>query len=366
MNLLFSVFSCIVFLGLVFGFDIGRLLQADGLNSMLLYFIPGNFLLTITSYYEWRMQLAGRFDRILYINIIRQSINLLLLVAGIFWWHRVAPQSLVWYFNGGLAAAALLALFTEMRLFKLHWRWPAAEIKSLFQYGRFALLTNTASSVFRTTDHFMVSALVSTAAVAPLSLCVRLINIIDIPSQVLSEVLFVHTAQRAADGGRNKAAETFEFAVGSALALVLPAVMVLCFFPSFFLLVIGGAKYTAYGWLLQLVCATALVMPFMRQFGTITDAAGMPALNALVMGLLMLLNIGACYIGVSIFGLAGAPLAVFSAQAIILVVILAIAKRHFNVSYARIWRSFIGCYSLIWQLLIINPFSRFKRKNNLT
>jgi O-antigen/teichoic acid export membrane protein len=235
----------------------------------------------------------------------------------------------------------------------------------LVQYGRFALITNSASSVFRTTDHFMVSAILSTAAVAPLSLCVRLINIIDIPSQVLSEVLFVRTAQQTAGGDHNKAAATFEFAVGSALALVLPAVLVLCLFPSFFLLVIGGEKYMEYGWLLQLVCATALVMPFMRQFGTITDAAGLPALNASVMCVLMLLNMVACYLGISLLGLAGAPVAVFSAQVLVLMVILVIAKRRFGVSFARIWRSFIGCYALMWDKLIVHQLSRIRRKNNL-
>ena len=328
-------------------FNIEAPLHAAGLNEMLLWFIPGNILIGVSTYFEWRMAVYPNFKPVFQALFIRQVVALSIVVLLAFGWLDMSGSALVWAYNAGIFASAIFILWKHNSVFRFRWHWDAAWVSKFVHYSKYVVGTNAASSVFRTTDHFMTSMLISSAMVAPLSICARLTNIIDIPSQVLADVLFPKSAALHAGGGNNEVGALYERAVGIGLAIVIPAALCVIAVPGIFLYLIGGEKYTSYTQLLQLCVCVSFFMPFLRQFGTLLDSTGKPHINMIMMMVLMTVSVIACYFFISSVGLKGAAYGVLTAHAVVFIINQLIMRRLFDVSIPRIFMQMIYAYQYL-------------------
>lgn len=329
-------------------FNIEEPLNASGLDEMLLWFIPGNILIGISTYFEWRMAVYPNFKPVFHALFIRQIVALIIVVCLAFGLLEMSGVALVWAYNAGIIASALFILWKHFAVFQFRWQWHVGWVSKFVHYSKYVVGTNAASSVFRTTDHFMTSILISSAMVAPLSICARLTNIIDIPSQVLADVLFPKSAALHAGGGNNEVGALYERAVGIGLAIVIPAALVVITVPGIFLYLIGGEKYASYTQLLQLCVCVSFFMPFLRQFGTLLDSTGRPQINMIMMFTLMTVSVLACFIFIKTFGLKGAAYGVLTAHAFVFVINQIIMRRLFQVSIPRIFTQMIYAYQYLF------------------
>lgn len=357
LNILLALVSSVL-LVVCYLVQIDGLLNAPGLGKMLLYYIPANLLYVFITYYEWRVVIDSNFKKMFKVVFLRQSISTLFIVAIFF---QFLPASTNWLVAGYSLGIAGASFFVMMRI-----NWKEIQFangvgvyKKLLNYGKYSLGTNIALPIFKMTDHVITSILYSAAMVAPLSVCIRLTNIAEIPSQVLSEIVFPKSAALFASGDRKQLAHVYEKAVAFGIVLVFPGVLFSLIFPQFILWLVAGAKYTSYTHLLRVTMLVCLFMPFLRQFGTITDASNKPHINMRMMFILAAVNIPVCWFFIQKFEVLGAAYGVLLAHISIFVFNYYVLRSIYGISMRRIFEMIPQAVAEIWKMVLSKfPFTR--------
>lgn len=350
LNIMLAIASSLL-LVVCYLIGIDERLNAPGLGKMLLYYIPANLLYVFITMYEWRVVIDSNFKKMFSVVFLRQSISVLFIACIFFRLIPASTEWLVFIYSLGIAGASFFVLR------KLNWKEieipkGTAVYKKLLNYGKYSLGTNIALPIFKMTDHVITSVLYSAAMVAPLSVCIRLTNIAEIPSQVLSEIVFPKSAALFATGDRAQLSYVYERAVAFGLVLVFPGVLFSLLFPEFILWLVAGSKYTSYTHLLRVSMLVCLLMPFLRQFGTITDASNRPHINMGMMFTLAAINIPLCWFFISKYGVIGAAYGVLLAHISIFTINYMVLRKAFGISLARIAEMIPSAVMELWKLAL--------------
>lgn len=281
-------------------------LQAPDLPVVVWLFLPGLLLLIPFSHFEWMQNANADFKGIFWAYSFRQGTAFLLIVAHLVWMGPIGLVDLVIYFNAGIVAGTLTGWFFARRFLSGKVKFQAEWMGKLWQFGRFVFATNISSSIFRNTDQFIVASLISTPAVAMYGVCLRISNLVDMPSQVLGDILFPKSAKMMEGGNLAGVRYYYEKAVGSILAIAVPVSLAILLLPRLVIGIIAGHEYLEAATLLQLTILYGLFLPFIKQFGTIMDSIGKPKMNFYVITITALFNIPVCYLFTQQFGLHGA------------------------------------------------------------
>lgn len=350
LNIMLALFSSIM-LVVCYVSGIDNFLHSPGLGKMLLYYIPANLLYIFITLYEWRVVIDNNFKKIFSVVFLRQSVSGLLIFCLFIHLLPATTNMLVIIYSCGIAVASVFVIL------KMDWEEillpkDSSIYKRLFNYGKFSLGTNIALPIFKMTDHVITSVLYSAALVAPLSICIRLTNIAEIPSQVLSEIVFPKSAALYAKGEKKSLSIVYERAVSYGLVLVFPGVLFSLIFPEFLLWLVAGSKYTSYTHLLRISMLVCLLMPFLRQFGTITDASNKPYINMRMMFTLAAINIPSCWFFIHHFGLVGAAYGVLISHIVIFIINYFVLRKLYEISLAKIFWMIPQVIKELWQLII--------------
>ncbi|MCK7555277.1 oligosaccharide flippase family protein [Chitinophaga sedimenti] len=219
---------------------------------------------------------------------------------------KVELMNLIFYYNAGIVLGTGISYVFARRFLTRKFMYNAAWLGKMWHFGKYVFATNVSSSVFRNTDQFVVSSVYGSGVVALYSVCVRIANLVDVPSQVLGDILFPKSAEVMREGNLERVKFFYEKAVGVVLAICIPGSLFIMFVPKFILSIISGGEYVEAAYLLQLTMGYGLFLPFIKQFGTIMDSTGSPKLNFPVMTIIAVLNIGICTVAALHFGPAGA------------------------------------------------------------
>lgn len=296
-------------IGVILGIGIVPLsgvLQAPELDVMIWFFLPGLLLLIPFSHFEWMQNANADFRGIFWAYTCRQGTAFALIVAHLLFMGPIGLLDLIVYFNAGIISGTLAGWFFARKFLSGKYAFHAEWMGRLWQFGRFVFATNISSSIFRNTDQFIVASLISTPAVAMYGVCLRVSNLVDMPSQVLGDILFPKSARMMEGGNLAGVRYYYEKAVGSVLAIAVPASLVILLLPRLVIGIIAGSEYLEAATLLQLTIIYGLFLPFIKQFGTIMDSIGKPKVNFLVITITALINIPVCYAFTRQFGLHGA------------------------------------------------------------
>lgn len=294
-----------VVLGVV-SIPLATVLQAPYLDRVIWIFLPGLLLLIPFSHFEWMQNANADFKGIFWAYSCRQGMAFGLIVAHLVLWGPIGLTDLAIYFNLGIVAGTVAGWFFARKYVSGKVKFHAEWMGRLWQFGRFVFATNVSSSIFRNTDQFIVSSLISAPAVAMYGVCLRISNLVDMPSQVLGDILFPRSAKMMEGGNLAGVRFYYEKAVGCVLAIAVPASILIMLLPGLVIRVIAGNQYLEAATLLQLTILYGLFLPFIKQFGTIMDSIGKPKVNFYVITLTALLNIPVCYGCTKAFGLHGA------------------------------------------------------------
>ncbi len=226
----------------------------------------------------------------------------------LFCWARHIPvglDQLVWcYIIAMILGTGVSLAFARKWLRPFH--FSKTWLVTLWKYGRYVFGTNICSLIFRSTDHFIVASYISAAAVGMYNTAVRITNFVDMPSNILSDILFPRSSKSLVQEGPDKVKYLYEKSVGVVLALAVPASVVIFIFPKLILGLLAGKKYLDSAPVLRVTLAFGLFLPFLRQFGTIMDSTGKPAINFLVNLGTAIFNVGSNLFFTFRFGLLGA------------------------------------------------------------
>ncbi|UYQ95241.1 flippase [Chitinophaga horti] len=325
-------------------------LNAPALTQVIYIFLPGLLLLIPFSHFEWVQNANADFKGVFWAYMIRQGTSFVLIVADYLIHKHVTLLSLIIYYNAGIVLGTIISYFFARRFLLKQFRYSSKWLSTMWHFGKYVFGTNLSASVFRNTDQFIVSSLHGTGIVALYGVCVRISNLVDVPSQVLGDILFPKSAEVMKSGDLNKVKFYYEKAVGVVMAICIPGSLFIFLFPKFVLLVVGGDKYVEAAQLLQLTMAYGLFLPFIKQFGTIMDSTGAPKVNFLVMTVTAIVNIGICSVFARQFGIPGAAIGTMTSYFLCFLVTSAILHKRFNASIINCFRYMFQFYPEAYQL----------------
>lgn len=327
-----------------------RMLNAPQLSEIIYIFLPGLLLLIPFSHFEWLQNAHSDFRGIFWAYSLRQGLSFLLIVIHLLAAHEIRLVHLIWYYNFGIAGGTVLSFIFARKFLHTGMNLKSAWVKKLWHFGKYVFGTNISSSIFRNTDQVVVASMVSTSAVALYGVCVRISNMVDVPSQVLGDILFPRSAKMMETGNLEGVKYYYEKAVGVILALAVPASLCIMMLPRLVLTIVAGKEYQEAAAILQVTIFYGLFLPFIKQFGTIMDSIGQPKVNFLVITFTAAFNIASCITLSHFFGIMGAAYGSMLSYAVCLAITQTILVRKLKINPVNIWKYMFRFYPEMFRI----------------
>lgn len=298
----------------------------------------------LLSQFHWIEQANFRFNGIFITNFIRQGLFFVYVALCYFLnWH-ISLLNLVLVQALSAAVATGLQYLLIRKILTFSFRPKLDEMKKLFSYGKFAFGTSISSILSSTIDQMMLGALLSTAASGAFNVAVRIMNLVDIPTNAIAMIVFPQSARRMATDGTEAIKYLYEKSVGVLLAILVPCLLVLYIFPSQIVHIIAGKGYSETVPIVKVIIFYCLLVPFGRQFGTILDSIGKPKLTFLLVLFTATLNLSLNYVLINKLGVIGAAYATLTSNLIAFLIAQTILKKLLNVSTFNTFKHAVAFY----------------------
>lgn len=331
-------------------------LNAPGLGPMLNVFLVSLFLLVFFSHFEWVLYGKLKFREIYLMYLVRQGSTLLAIIFAYFISRDISLVELAIFYTIGILLGTLMGYFLISKMLEHRLTFNIKWTARLFGFGKYVLGTNTSAVVFRNADQIMLSNITAnTAMVASQNIAMRVINIADIPSQVIGDILFPKSSDPDIADRPEKVRHYYEKAVGVSLSFAFPFVIFALIFPKFIIWILAGSEYYDAIPYLRLICFSTLFLAYLKQWGVIIDSTGRPQLNFYINLILAAVQIGLCYFFIERFALLGAAYALLCAHVIGFVMTQMILHKLFGINFINCIRNafhfypeYIKLVSRIW------------------
>jgi lipopolysaccharide exporter len=359
LNLLITVLLCILFL---FGAPvIANLLKVPQLINMLYIFIAGMVLLIPFSHLEWMMYGKSLFNSLFYTFFFRQGLTLLMIAIHFYTVTSISLEQLVVYYNLGILFGLIVALYflKSSLVFKLYLTkdW----IKQLWFFGKYVLGSGISTLLFRNADQFLVSNLLANPAfVASQSISLRIINLADIPSQVLGDILFPKSSNTNSKDNPEKIKYYYEKTVGASLCFILPVIIFIFLFSKFIILFLASSEYLDAIPYLRLISISTIFLAFLKQYGIIIDSTGKPQINFLTITIIAIIHIALLWVMIHQYKFLGAAYALLLSHVIGFIITQSILKKQFNISWINCFKNAFNFYPELFILFSKKILSKWK------
>lgn len=348
-----GVFTILLMLVLFFfGELLEQLFRAPGLGGMLRYYAVGLLLLAPYSWFDnffySRMDFRAIFWMYFLRNISFLGLVLFYFLSGFSLSKELAVAGYALVLIPGILAALYFSRFHDK--ISLRRDWPM--LKSFLHYGKYVLGNNFFSLIFVSTDSFMTSRYVSAVALSYYGTGARLLNVADIPSQVLGDIMFPRAAQLVANGTEEEVCRIYEKTVAASLSLILPVVAIVLLFTEPIILLLVGPQYLPAKPVLMILIFYAVFLPFVKQFGNIMDAKGKPQVNFWLMGVAALFNIAANYVFIRYFDMYGSAMGTLFSYILLFVFTQVVLNRMLGVQTLRLLGYIPSLYGEYYRIAI--------------
>jgi lipopolysaccharide exporter len=221
-------------------------------------------------------------------------------------------------------------------------------IRDLFNYGIFTFGTNVSSTIYKSIDSWMLGGMINKAAVTNFAPAIRVSNLVEVPTDTLTSVLFPKLSQRIATEGMGTAKYLYEKAVGTLTAIMLPVVLGIIVMADWVIYIIAGAGFEDTVPILRITMLFGLIIPFNRLMGITLDAIGKASTNFAYVLLNTSINIVSNYFYIKYFGTIGAAYGTMTTYLISLVYNQYYLYNNLNIRLAGVFRHFLDFYGKIF------------------
>ncbi len=329
----------------VFASVLSGLLKAPGLDDMMYWFLIGMTLLILFSHFEWMMYSHSMFKELFSIYFFRQGITLLLMVI---WWlmkGQIGLTMLVVFFNIGIAVGAFVGYRYVKHLLSYTFILRGEWFSQLWHFGKYVFGSGISTLVFTNAAQMMLSPLLgSTAFTASQSMATRVINLTDMPSQVVSDILFPKSSNRENAANKGLIRYYYEKSVGATLSFAIPMVIFILLFPKFIILFLADEQYLDGVPYLQIIAVTAMFLAFLKQWGVIIDSSGKPEINFRLITFIALLNVILSYILIKQIGFLGAAYALVLSHIVAFIITQWLLHKYYGISIIKCFKYAIQFY----------------------
>ncbi|MBX2876924.1 MAG: flippase [Saprospiraceae bacterium] len=264
-------------------------------------------------------------------------------IIGIIWiWWNLGQVELAY-----LPGLQLIAAVPSLLVYAIYKRsyltlGPLVKdwIKQIFHFGKFVLGTNFSSMFFNKVDLLMLAFFLNPIAVGLYNVATRITNYMEVPMSGISQAIYPRLAQVGQEQGYLKVGALYERSVGYLLALTIPIVGIVFFFPEPIIQLVAGTQYREAAPVLSILVIAVLVKPWGRLFGITLDAIGKPKLNFYFLLSGLLLNIILNGIMIQFWGLKGAAIATLLSLWTFVIAGQLFIGRIIPIRQSEIWRRF--------------------------
>jgi O-antigen/teichoic acid export membrane protein len=206
--------------------------------------------------------------------------------------------------------------------------------------------------VFGSTGQMFHSSLMGLPFAASNSVASRVINLADIPSQVLSDILFPKSANKQNSANKGLIKYYYEKTVGATLCFNIPVVLFIILFPKLIILILAGSQYLDAVPFLQWIAITGIFLAFLKQWGVIIDSGGRPQLNFLIITLIAAVHVLFTYFGIINFGFPGAAYALLCSHLFGFIVTQWILYKMYKIQFLNCFKYAIKFYPELSKLFL--------------
>lgn len=248
------------------------------------------------------VQGSKRFDRMLWLRIMTQGSYAL----SIFTLAILGKITL----GNVLLAYVLSNLFSSLMVIFLNWTMFASlkyankeTVKELFHFGKYSVGTNVSANLFNVTNTFILNFLIGPAALAVYNLGSKLMQIVEIPllSFAISGMPLLSTSYNR--GEKKQMIYTLQKLVGMLTWALVPIVILAMIFAEPIIHLVGGKDYVSNEApnLFRLFIVISLLFPADRFFALAVDVIHLPKVNFYKILIMLVVNIIAVFIAVSLY-----------------------------------------------------------------
>lgn len=315
------------------------LLRAPQLETMLYLLQAGMLLMIPFSHFEWLMYSKVLFKGLFWTYFFRQGITLALVFILFLVNKKISLNALVVIYNIGLLLGALVS-YRYVKPFLINtWVFSKIWIYKLFHFGKYVFASGLSTLVFRSADQMMLSPILGTTLYnASQNIAMRFINLSDLPSQTLGDILFPKSAQSQNSNNPLIIKYYYEKTVGASLCIVLPLVLFVLLFPKAIIFVLAGAQYYDAIPYLRLIAFTSITLAFLKQFGVIMDSTGRPLVNLITITIIAVLHVLLLYFFITHFHFLGAGYALLLSHVVGFCITQFLLFKLFNINFLNAFR----------------------------
>jgi lipopolysaccharide exporter len=333
---------------LVLSFLIAAWLKAPDLALMLQWYALTLMISVLFSHCEMLLNAKMDFRGICWMYVTRQGLLLISIIIYVLSKSMISLTQLSFYYLFSVIGGVIVGMIFSWPYLQWDTVHSRPWIGRLWHFGKYVFGNNVSTLMFRGTDNFVTSGAFGPGVSAYYNACLRIGNLVDMPSQVLGDVLFPKAAKYSGtDKGTIR--HMYERTVGAILLFSIPALLVMILIPSAILHFLAGGRFMIAAPILRITAFFGFTLPFLKQFGTIMDATGNPKTNFKVMFLAMCINICTNLAGIHFFGVIGAAIGTATTYFIIFVITQIILNRQFGVVWYNVFRN---CFSLGKEIIL--------------
>lgn len=337
-----------VFLLLLCSLFLSEFWSAPQLRSLFMIYMFSTSCLVLINHFEVIQQARMQFKGTLVSNFVRHF-GLFIFIFGSFVLgsgirlNHLAYAQLISIFLSGFVSFRYARPFLEFSK-SIHWKW----FKELYRYGAFTFGTNVSSMIMKSIDSWMLGKLISPAAVTIFNPAMRVSNLVEVPTETLTSILFPKLSERIASEGPQAARYLYEKAVGTITAFMLPLVFFFIVLADPIIKFIAGPGFEETVPILQVTMLFGLIIPFNRLMGMALDATGKAKTNFLFVLRNAGFNIISNFIYINYFGIIGAAYGTLTTYVIVLILNQVYLHKYMGVRLGNIFKHVCGSYAKVF------------------
>ena len=206
--------------------------------------------------------------------------------------------------------------------------------------------------VFKNADQTFIPRILGTATLAVYNTALRVVNLLDLPSHIISEVMFPKSAKTSAGGNISQLKYLYEKSVGSVLSILVPAIIFIAVFPGFIITILAGNQYLDAVIILRLLLINSIFTAFLKQFATIMDSSGRAKANFKLISFMAVICLVLCYVFVKqLQSPLGAGYAIIITHVIGFIVSQYLLRKHYNINFLNTFKYAIQFYPEMYKRL---------------
>jgi len=285
------------------------------------------------------MYSKSQFRGLFWTYFFRQGISLLLLILFLLFDDKITLNHLVIFYCIGIAAGIGVSYIYVAnhleKVFLLTWEWT----NKLWHFGKYVFGSGLSTLVFANAAQMMMAPMLGTTIFNALQgVSARVVNLTDMPSQVLSDLLFPKSAKKENAENKELIKYYYEKTVGATLCFTIPMILFIILFPKFIILFISGPEYLVAVPFLQLLSVTGIFLAFLKQYGVIIDSTGKPKVNFITITIIAFIYVVFTYIGIKNYGFIGAAYALIAAHVVGFIMTQIILYKFFGIRFMNCFK----------------------------